>query len=94
MILRVACGKGNKERHVPLSPRLLTELLAFWVKYRPGKRPDRPYADTSIWPMKAVSMDEILEATAEYFDISAEEYVGFRRSALAVPPRIDLRKGV
>jgi site-specific recombinase XerD len=54
MMLRVARGKGNKERQVPLSPRLLTELRTYWLKYRPsdflfpGKTPDRPYADTSI----------------------------------------------
>jgi site-specific recombinase XerD len=54
MIVRIACGKGRKERHVPLSPRLLQELRAYWIAYRPsdylfpGKTPDRPYADTSI----------------------------------------------
>jgi site-specific recombinase XerD len=54
MQLRVACGKGRKERLVPLSPRLLQELRTYWIKYRPsqylfpGKSPDRPYADTSI----------------------------------------------
>jgi site-specific recombinase XerD len=54
MQLRVACGKGRKERLVPLSPRLLQELRTYWIKYRPsqylfpGKTPDRPYADTSI----------------------------------------------
>lgn len=54
MQLRVARGKGNKERLVPLSPRLLAELRIYWKEYRPtqhlfpGKRPDRPYAATSI----------------------------------------------
>ena len=54
MQLRVARGKGNKERLVPISPRLLTELREYWKKYRPtlylfpGKTPDRPYASTSI----------------------------------------------
>ncbi len=54
MQLRVARGKGNKERLVPLSPRLLRELRTYWKRYRPtqylfpGKRPDRPYAPTSI----------------------------------------------
>ena len=54
MQLRVACGKGRKERHVPLSPRLLKELRVYWIEYRPsqylfpGKTPDRPYAETSI----------------------------------------------
>lgn len=54
MMIRVAHGKGNKERHVPLSPRLLQELRAYWVHCRPslhlfpGKTADRPYAGTSI----------------------------------------------
>jgi site-specific recombinase XerD len=54
MQLRVARGKGNKERLVPFSPRLLAELRTYWKAYRPtqylfpGKTPDRPYASTSI----------------------------------------------
>lgn len=54
MQLRVARGKGNKERQVPLSPRLLAALRTYWKKYRPpqnlfpGKSPDRPYGPTSI----------------------------------------------
>ena len=54
MQIRIAHGKGAKERLVPLSPRLLEELRTYWIAYRPsqflfpGKRPDKPYADTSI----------------------------------------------
>jgi len=54
MQLRVARGKGNKERLVPLSPRLLRELRTYWKADRParylfpGKTADRPYASTSI----------------------------------------------
>lgn len=54
MQLRVAHGKGAKERHVPLSPRLLEALREYWMKCRPqaylfpGKTPDKPYAATSI----------------------------------------------
>ena len=54
MQLRVVRGKGNKQRLVPLSPRLLTELRTYWKAYRParylfpGKTADRPYASTSI----------------------------------------------
>jgi integrase/recombinase XerD len=54
MQLRVVRGKGNKQRLIPLSPRLLTELREYWKEYRPalhlfpGKTPDRPYAPTSI----------------------------------------------
>lgn len=54
MMIRVASGKGSKERLVPLSPRLLTELRAYWLKYKPtgllfpGKPATKPYADTTI----------------------------------------------
>ena len=34
--MRVACGKGAKERLVPLSSRLLTELRGYWQAYRPA----------------------------------------------------------
>jgi len=54
MMIHVARGKGNKDRFVPLSPRMLEQLRAYWIKYRPGlllfpgKTPEKPYADTSI----------------------------------------------
>jgi len=54
MMIRVACGKGMKERLVPLSPRLLKELRVYWKTYKPtdllfpGKTPGKSYADTSI----------------------------------------------
>jgi len=54
MQLRVAHGKGAKERLVPLSPRLLEALRTYWKEYRPtvflfpGKKDDKPYAATSI----------------------------------------------
>jgi len=54
MMIHVAQGKGNKDRFVPLSPRMLEQLRAYWLKYRPGlllfpgKTPEKPYADTSI----------------------------------------------
>ena len=54
MMIRIASGKGSKERLVPLSPRLLKELRVYWLKYRPtdflfpGKPTTKPYADTTI----------------------------------------------
>ena len=54
MLIRVACGKGKKERLVPLSPRLLKELRIYWKKYKPtdflfpGKIPGKPYSDATI----------------------------------------------
>ena len=35
MCLRIDQGKGNKDRYVPLSPRLLTELRDYWRRVRP-----------------------------------------------------------
>ena len=35
MCLRVDQGKGNKDRYVPLSPRLLEELREYWRRHRP-----------------------------------------------------------
>ena len=53
MVLRVL-GKGQKERLVPLSPLLLSELRAYWRETRPtqwmfpGKDPHRPLNATSV----------------------------------------------
>ena len=35
MLIRVDQGKGNKDRYVPLSPRLLEELRNYWRRTRP-----------------------------------------------------------
>ena len=36
MALRVEQGKGNKDRYVPLSPRLLAQLRVYWRRARPS----------------------------------------------------------
>ncbi|MCG8648241.1 MAG: site-specific integrase, partial [Pirellulales bacterium] len=54
MMLSVRHGKGNKDRLVPMSPRLLQVLRDYWKAERPsnylfpGKHPDRPISGTSI----------------------------------------------
>jgi integrase/recombinase XerD len=54
MLLRVACGKGAKERLVPLSPRLLEELRRYWRAVRPatwlfpGGRANQPLDGATI----------------------------------------------
>jgi integrase/recombinase XerD len=54
MLLRVACGKGAKERLVPLSPRLLGELREYWKAVRPqrwlfpGGTQQHPMAATTV----------------------------------------------
>ena len=48
MTILVSRGKGNKQRLVPLSQKLLTELRLFWQTHHnpvwlfPSRRPDRP----------------------------------------------------
>jgi integrase/recombinase XerD len=48
MTILVSRGKGNKQRLVPLSPKLLTELRLFWQTHRnpvwlfPSRQPDQP----------------------------------------------------
>jgi integrase/recombinase XerD len=54
MQIRITHGKGAKQRQVPLSPRLLSELRSYWKQYKPtsllfpGKTQESTYADTSI----------------------------------------------
>ena len=54
MQLRVAHGKGDKERLVPMAPRLLTALRNYWKEYRPsnylfpGKTTDIPLSGTTV----------------------------------------------
>src|SRR4029077_3162246 len=37
MVIRVRNGKGQKDRYVMLSPRLLEVLRAYWKAVRPGE---------------------------------------------------------
>jgi len=54
MQIWINLGKGAKDRLVPLSPRLLDELRAYWKESKPssllfpGKPAEKTYVDTSI----------------------------------------------
>lgn len=54
MVIRVRRGKGQKDRYVMLSPRLLEVLRAYWKAARPsdflfpGTAPDRPLTTGSV----------------------------------------------
>jgi integrase/recombinase XerD len=54
MTILVARGKGNKQRLVPLSQKLLTELRLFWKTHRnpvwlfPSRLPDRPLGISAL----------------------------------------------
>lgn len=59
MTILVSRGKGNKQRLVPLSPKLLTELRLFWQTHRnpvwlfPSRDPDRHLSIASVERMCA-----------------------------------------
>ena len=54
MVILVVRGKGNKQRQVPLSERLLGELRAWWCEHRnptwlfPGQRPVKPLGESVV----------------------------------------------
>jgi site-specific recombinase XerD len=60
MMLKINGGKGGKDRYVPISPRLLTELRTYWKSERPsnflfpGKTPDVPLSGATV--QKAVKL--------------------------------------
>jgi site-specific recombinase XerD len=49
MVIRVRCGKGQKDRYARLTPQLLEVLREYWKAYRPqtwlfpGEKPDQRY---------------------------------------------------
>ena len=57
MLLHINNGKGQKDRLVPMSPRLLAELRTYWKQDRPplylfpGRTPDVPLSSTTIQKM-------------------------------------------
>jgi len=59
MTILVSRGKGNKQRLVPLSPKLLTELRLFWQTHRnpvwlfPSRKPDSHLSIASVERMCA-----------------------------------------
>ena len=54
MVLRIAQGKGKKDRYVMLSPKLLEVLRAWWQVGRPrhwlfpGERPEKPISRKAV----------------------------------------------
>jgi len=55
MTIRVEQGKGRKDRYVPLAPRLLEQLRAYWREQRtprwlfPGTLIDQPMSRDAAW---------------------------------------------
>jgi integrase/recombinase XerD len=59
MVIRIAGGKGRKDRYVMLSPRLLLILRHYWKATRPGE-----YLFPGAWPNRPISDDTVNRACA------------------------------
>jgi site-specific recombinase XerD len=57
MLVRVRCGKGQKERFVPLSPKLLTELREYYRRTRPDT-----VLFPSIYPPRPINPGTVQQA--------------------------------
>lgn len=57
MVIRVAEGKGRKDRYVMLSPSLLLILRQYWKTVRPGD-----YLFPGAWPARPISADSVQDA--------------------------------
>jgi site-specific recombinase XerD len=62
MLVHVRCGKGNKDRYVPLPPKTLTVLREHWVTHRnevwlfPGQAHNRAQAAAATRPVTKSSV--------------------------------------
>ena len=61
-LIRVVCGKGAKDRYVPLSPGLLALLRAYWMVVR--TRPWLFMDDTPTGPLANVTLNAAIKAAA------------------------------
>lgn len=61
MLIRIEDGKGAKDRYVPLSPRLLEVLRAYWR----GQRPRGPWLFPSAKPHRHISPSTIQQVCRE-----------------------------
>ena len=64
MCLRVDQGKGNKDRYVPLSPRLLEEFREYWRRARP---------ETWLFPNQLLGRPLTRWAAAHIYDRAKEK---------------------
>ena len=61
-MIRIVCGKGAKDRYVPLSPGLLALLRAYWMVVR--TRPWLFMDDTPTGPLANVTLNAAIKAAA------------------------------
>ena len=70
MLLRVRCGKGNKERYAPLTEAGLEAFRHYWKLYRPDNHNDFVFPDcTRTRPQGSSSIGAMFRKVAEDADI-------------------------
>ena len=88
MLLHIGNGKGQKDRMVPLSPRLLAALREYWKQDRPptylfpGRTPEVPLSATTIQKMcKQAAATAGLSKHVSPHTLRHSYATGLRRSA-------------
>jgi site-specific recombinase XerD len=61
MVIHIRCGKGLRDRDVPLTPKLLAALREYWLWKKPqvylfpsrigGRNPEKPISDKTVWEL-------------------------------------------
>ena len=67
-LIRVACGKGAKDRYVPLSPGLYTLLRAYWKVVR--TRPFLFMDDARCGPLTSAALNAAIKDAAARIGVS------------------------
>jgi integrase/recombinase XerD len=98
MLIRIRQGKGRRDRDVPLSPKVLETLRAYWRWMRPktylfpgtvnGSRADKPITAKMLWEacQEAAQRAGIIKAVAPHL---LRHYAAFRTM-----PRVDVKEPV
>jgi integrase/recombinase XerD len=81
MLVQVRCGKGGKDRYVPLAPRVLTLLRAYWQRQRP--RPWLFPACDQRTPLPATTLQKTFKRVVRQSGISKDASIHTLRHSYA-----------
>ncbi len=82
-LLRIAQGKGAKDRWVPLSPTLLEGLRAYWRRYRPH---DWLFAGRTGAPRSATGLQQAVTCAKRQAGVTKDGGIHALRHAYATHP--------
>jgi site-specific recombinase XerD len=81
MLVRVRQGKGGKDRFVPLAPRVLELMRAYWLRQRP--RPWLFPARRSLAPLSPISLQKTFKAVVRRSGIPKDASIHTLRHSYA-----------